>query len=129
MLFRSAGICQQNLLGKTGTEPGYTGSNFRLSGPEQLPLDGLVADNGAGNALVKQRCVQKHIPIASLRLRFPPLHIHHIGQQLKRIDGKAAGQRTLLHKLGDRHATAADQACVFEISDQCQHDHSGGRQP
>ena len=125
----AAGICQQNLFGKTGTEPGHTGSNFRLPGPEQLLFDGLVTDNGAGNALVEQCCVQKHIPIAPLRLRFPPVHIHHIGQQLKGIEGNADGQRDLLHKFGDRPENAADQAGVFEISDQCQHDYSGGRQP
>ena len=63
---RAAGVGQQSLLGKADAEAGdarqQIGTGLTLL--KQLVGHGLVADNGAGDALVKQRRVQQHVPVA-----------------------------------------------------------------
>ena len=127
----TAGICQQNLLRKARRKTGYTLCHLRLSGlvREQVLFNGLIADNRAGNALMKQRRIQQYIPIPFLCPRLSPVHIHHICQQLEGVKGNTNGQCNALD--GIRHGAeyGADQPCVLEVADERDINHAGQRQP
>ena len=116
----ATGIGQQHLLGKTGCEPGNTGGPFRFSSanPEQLLVNGLVADNRAGNALMEQCGIQQYVPVALLGRRFAPVNVNDVGQQLEGIEGDADGQGNAADKIRNCAKDAADQAGVFEVADQ-----------
>ena len=84
---RAAWICQQRFLGKSDAEAGYARQQVGFPVPllEKLMGDGLVADYGAGNALVEQRRVQQHVPVAALRLGVAPENIHDVCKELEGI--------------------------------------------
>ena len=120
----AAGVCQQHLLGKARAEPGHPGG--QLAGPlaEQLPVNGGVADDGAGDALVEQRGVEQHVKVAVLGRGLRPVHIHHIGQQLEGVERDADGQGDVPDGLRHRPEQAADHGGVLEVGDQGDvHDH------
>ena len=114
---RTAGVGKQHLLGKTGGEAGHALGYIRLTGlvGEEVLVDGLVADDGTCDALMEQRRVQQHIPVAFLRLGIPAIDIHHIGQQLESIEGNADGQGDALDRLGNSAEDGADETCVLKI--------------
>ena len=116
----AAGIGKQHFLGKTGGKAGNTFGNFRLTlfTTEQFLIDGVIADDGASNALVIQCRVQQHIPVILLGMDFLAVHIHHIGQQLEGVEGNTDGQSDLFDKFGDFAEDGAEQSRILEVTDQ-----------
>ena len=104
---------------------------FRLTADaaEQLLIHGFVADNGTGDALMEQCCVQQNVPVTLLGFRLSPVDVHHIGQQLEGIEGNADGQDDFLNKLRNFSKDAADQTGIFEIADEGDFNHHCRRKP
>ena len=68
---------------------------------QQLGIDILIPDDGAGNALVEQTHIQQQRGKAPLGLHLAAVHVHHIGQQLERVKRNADGQRDLQNLVGE----------------------------
>ena len=115
----TAGVGKKNLFGKTCGKTEGTAAPLALPGlQKQLPLDGFVSDDGTGDALVEQRRVKQHIPVAFLGLGLPPIYIHNIGQQLEGVKGDSDGQDDFLNQRGNRSKKAEKEARILKPSDQ-----------
>ena len=120
----AAGVGQQALFGKTGAEPGNTLGPLGLSGcaAEQIVVDGLVADDGTGDALVEQSGIQQHVPVALLGLGILPVYVDDISQQLEGVEGNADGQRDAADEVRHRAEYGHDQSGILEIADHTDFD-------
>lgn len=88
------GVGQNGLLGQPADKPPDAGGKVlhRLLPASDFRRHSLIADNGPGNQLGKQRHIQRHIQRVLLHLALSPIHIKNIGHGLKGEKGNANGQ-------------------------------------
>ena len=119
---RTAGICEHRFLckanGKARTAARTVGR--LVAAIEEFLRDGLVPDDGTGDALVEERGVEQHMPVFILRLGVAAVHIHNIAQKLERVERNAERQRDALHERRYVPEDRADHARVFEKPDQAE---------
>ena len=127
----TTGVGKECLLGKAHAEPGNTPGHFRLSGltAEQLLVNGLIADDGAGYALVEQRCVKQHIPVTLLGAGILTVHIHNISQKLEGVERDTNGQCDAPDEIRNGAKDGAEESCVFEVANESDVNNGGNGHP
>ena len=81
-------------------------------------VNGLVADDGTGDALMEQGGIKKNVPVAFLCGSFLAVYVDDISQQLEGVERNADGQGNSADKLRHGAENAADQSGILEVSDQ-----------
>ena len=127
----AAGVGKQGLFGEADAEaPDAVGELFAaVTGDEEFLRNAVVAHDGPGDALVKQRGIQQHVPVFLFGGCIPPVHVRHIGQQLEGIKRDADGQGDARDKIGHRSEQRAEQPRIFEKADQPEVDRRRQDQP
>ena len=117
---RAAGVREHRFLckanGKARAAAGTIGRLIAVM--EELFRDGLVPDDGSGDALVEERSIEQHMPVFILRFGVTAVHIHNIAQKLERIERNAERQRDTLHERRHVSKDRADHARILEKADQ-----------
>ena len=128
---RAAGVGQQRLLRQADREAAQAGQKVPagLTADEKLARKGLVADDRAGDALVEQRRVEQHVPVAALGVGVAAVDVDDVGHQLEGIERNADRQRDARDEVGDRPEDRADQRGVFEKADERDIHRDRDRQP
>ena len=96
-----ADVCQQHLFGQARDKPVDAVAHVLAVHMAAEDLFGhvLIADNGPGDALVEQGNVQQKPPEFGLGGHLLAVDVHHVGEQLERVEGDADGQGDLGHDL------------------------------
>jgi len=88
-----------------------------------LVLHGLVADDGARDALVEERRVQQQLPEHGLRVDLSAVNVHDVRDELERVERYADGQDDFGDELGhaEQRLEAAQDPCqILEDPEQAQ---------
>ena len=130
---QAAGIGQKQFFRKSHNKPAHA-PGTALGGESpigDLKIDVMVFDDGTGNKLRKKRNIQKKIHNIFLHLGIAPVHVHHVREDLERIEGDTDGQGDGGHRHrhpGNQIHRVGGQCRIFEHTQHQKIEHHGGGQ-
>ena len=92
----------------------------------------FIADDGAGNALMKEADIEEEAEEVLLGLHFLPVHVHHIAQQLEGVETDADGQgddQDVLRNTKPVVEVLEEEGQVFKDTQQADVDDTADDQP